>query len=160
MTDQTGNFGLLTAHAPKPFNGNLSSAIHVPGIGIGASRDAIRWATIGMLDELSHQYKSMTPIGRPASDFMNKVSNRRAFMLWALVNKNPISPNLKLASNRELIDIMILLRGFEPCIKDYFPNTTDNLEPSVSRGRTALNIGQMWQSEVCEKVYEDLFAND
>ncbi|MDB4101123.1 hypothetical protein N9567_03280 [Planktomarina temperata] len=160
MTNQTGNIGLLALHDTLPLSKNLDGSIYVPGMGIGASKDALRWATAGMLDELLRNQKNRKPFGRPVRDFMDKVCNRRAFMLWALVNINPISPNLKFASNRELLNIMLMLRKFGPDITDYFPNTTDNLEPSISRGRTALEIGQMWQSTVCEKVYEDLFAND
>jgi len=160
MTNQTGNIGLLALHDTLPLSKNLDGSIYVPGMGIGASKDALRWATAGMLDELLRNQKNRKPFGRPVRDFMDKVCNRRAFMLWALVNINPISPNLKFASNRELLNIMLMLRKFGPDITDYFPNTTDNLEPSISKGRTALGIGQMWQSTVCEKVYEDLFAND
>ena len=160
MTNQTGNIGLLALHDTLPLSKNLDGSIYVPGMGIGASKDALRWATAGMLDELLRNQKNRKPFGRPVRDFIDKVCNRRAFMLWALVNINPISPNLKFASNRELLNIMLMLRKFGPDITDYFPNTTDNLEPSISRGRAALGIGQMWQSTVCEKVYEDLFAND
>jgi hypothetical protein len=160
MSNRPGNFGLLALNDALPLNENLNVSIYVPGMGIGASKDALRWATAGMLDELLRNQKNKKPFGRPERDFMDKVCNRRAFMLWTLVNINPISPNLKFASNRELLNIMLMLRKFGPDITDYFPNTTDNLEPSISRGRTALGIGQMWQSTVCEKVYEDLFAND
>ena len=160
MTNQTGNIGLLALNDALPLSENLDGSIYVPGMGIGASKDALRWATAGMLDELLRNQKNRKPFGRPVRDFMEKVDNRRAFMLWALVNINPISPNLKFASNRELLNIMLMLREFGPDITDYFPNTTDNLEQSISRGRTALGIGQMWESEVCEKVCQDLFAND
>ena len=160
MSNRPGNFGLLALNDAPPLNENLNGSIYVPGMGIGASKDALRWATAGMLDELLRNQKNKKPFGRPERDFMDKVDNRRAFMLWTLVNINPISPNLKFASSRELLDIMFLLRKVVPCIKDYFPNTTDSLEPSISRGRTALRIGKMWQTKVCEKVYQDLFAND
>ena len=160
MTNQTGNIGLLALHDTLPLSKNLDGSIYVPGMGIGASKDALRGATAGMLDELLRNQKNRKPFGRPVRDFMEKVDNRRAFMLWALVNIDPISPNLKFASNRELLNIMLMLRKFGPDITDYFPNTTDNLEQSISRGRTALGIGQMWESKVCEKVYQDLFAND
>ena len=160
MSNRPGNFGLLALNDALPLNENLNGSIYVPGMGIGASKDALRWATAGMLDELLRNQKNKKPFGRPVRDFMEQVDNRRAFMLWALVNIDPISPNLKFASNRELLNIMLMLRKFGPDITDYFPNTTDNLEPSISRGRTALGIGQMWESKVCEKVYEDLFAND
>ena len=160
MSNRPGNFGLLALNDALPLNENLNGSIYVPGMGIGASKDALRWATAGMLDELLRNQKNKKPFGRPVRDFMEKVDNRRAFMLWALVNIDPISPNLKFASNRELLNIMLMLRKFGPDITDYFPNTTDNLEPSISRGRSTLGIGQMWQSTVCEKVYEDLFAND
>lgn len=160
MFDRPGNFGLLALNDALPLNENLNGSIYVPGMGIGASKDALRWATAGMLDELLRNQKNKKPFGRPVRDFMEQVDNRRAFMLWALVNIDPISPNLKFASNRELLNIMLMLRKFGPDITDYFPNTTDNLEQSISRGRTALGIGQMWESKVCEKVYQDLFAND
>ena len=160
MSNRPGNFGLLALNDALPLNENLNVSIYVPGMGIGASKDALRWATAGMLDELLRNQKNKKPFGRPVRDFMEQVDNRRAFMLWALVNIDPISPNLKFASNRELLNIMLMLRKFGPDITDYFPNTTDNLEQSISRGRTALGIGQMWESKVCEKVYQDLFAND
>ena len=160
MSNRPGNFGLLVLNDALPLNENLNVSIYVPGMGIGASKDALRWATAGMLDELLRNQKNKKPFGRPVRDFMEQVDNRRAFMLWALVNIDPISPNLKFASNRELLNIMLMLRKFRPDITDYFPNTTDNLDQSISRGRTALGIGQMWESKVCEKVYQDLFAND
>ena len=160
MSNRPGNFGLLVLNDALPLNENLNVSIYVPGMGIGASKDALRWATAGMLDELLCNQKNKKPFGRPVRYFMEQVDNRRAFMLWALVNIDTISPNLKFASNRELLNIMLMLRKFGPDITDYFPNTTANIEQSISRGRTALGIGQMWESKVCEKVYQDLFAND
>ena len=86
MTNQTGNIGLLALHDTLPLSKNLDGSIYVPGMGIGASKDALRWATAGMLDELLRNQKNRKPFGRPVRDFMEKVDNRRAFMLWALVN--------------------------------------------------------------------------
>ena len=86
MTNQTGNIGLLALHDTLPLSKNLDGSIYVPGMGIGASKDALRWATAGMLDELLRNQKNRKPFGRPVRDFMDKVCNRRAFMLWALVN--------------------------------------------------------------------------
>ena len=103
MTNQTGNIGLLALNDALPLSENLDGSIYVPGMGIGASKDALRWATAGMLDELLRNQKNRKPFGRPVRDFMEKVDNRRAFMLWALVNIDPISPNLKFASNREKV---------------------------------------------------------
>ena len=128
MSNRPGNSGLLALNDALPLNENLNVSIYVPGMGIGASKDALRWATAGMLDELLRNQKNEKPFGRPVRDFMENVENRRTFMLWALVNIDPISPNLKFASNRELLNIMLMLRKFGPDITDYFPNTTANLE--------------------------------
>jgi hypothetical protein len=162
MTDHIRTFGLLQPATNPPTEAHSGHSICIPGMGIGATPDAIRWATIGYLNELLRDYEKINaaPVGRPTSEFMDKVPQRRAFMLWALVNKYQIGHNLRYASNRELIDVMLLLRNFGPCIAKYFPNTTDNLEPSISRGRSILCIGPQWQSQVCEKVYTELFAND
>ena len=162
MTDHIRTLGLLQPATKPPTEAHSGHSICVPEMGIGATPDAIRWATIGYLNELLRDYEKINaaPVGRPTSEFMDKVPQRRAFMLWALVNRDPISPNLRRASTRELINVMLLLRNFGPDITKYFPNTTDNLEPSISRGRSILCIGPQWQSQVCEKIYRELFAND
>ena len=151
MTNQTGNIGLLALNDALPLSENLDGSIYVPGMGIGASKDALRWATAGMLDELLRNQKNRKPFGRPVRDFMEKVDNRRAFMLWALVNIDPISPNLKFASNRELLNIMLMLRKFGPDITDYFPNTTDTLSNQSPEVARHLELGKCGSPKFAKK---------
>ena len=104
MTDHIRTLGLLQPATKPPTEAHSGHSICVPEMGIGATPDAIRWATIGYLNELLRDYEKINaaPVGRPTSEFMDKVPQRRAFMLWALVNRDPISPNLRRASTREL----------------------------------------------------------
>ena len=138
------------------------SESYVPGMGLGASKDAIRWAYKGYMLELKEKLDDLNKRvgGRPAKSNLQKVDNLRAFIIWFVIWK--YSPDLELAkyTNRQLIEFMKSSKNGLPNPTKHFHVTTNNLEQSLSRGRTSLQIDENWRSDVCEKLYVGFFAND
>ena len=59
-------------------------------------------------------------------------------------------------TNRNLI-LLAQEVSYSKNTKELFDDSmSSNIEQSVSRGRTALKIDANWNSEVCEKLYENL----
>ena len=157
--------GILDYISLKPgeeFEWEPISESYVPGMGLGASKDAIRWAYKGYMLELKEKLDDLNKRvgGRPAKSNLQKVDNLRAFTIWFVIWK--YLPDLELAkyTNRRLIEFMKSSENGLPNSKKYFHVTTNNLEQSLSRGRTNLQIDENWHSDVCEKVYVRFFAKD
>jgi hypothetical protein len=126
---------------------------YVAGMGLGATKEATRWAWMGfhlekrlMLEGALERKK-----GRPKKSKMQRMDVWRAFVLWRMAQCYSVKERQKL-TNRALID---RARSIEneldiPISERAFPGRA-SLEQSVSRGRTALEIDAEWKSEVCEK---------
>lgn len=146
--------GLLDYMALKPDEDwELSpySEDYVFGMGMCASRDAIRWAFKGYMLEMR---QSMTTfkrnVGRKKLHEYESVDCQRAMRIWLFVNKS--RPELDSLKNRHLIAEMQKLGERDQTIKRLFPRDHTRLESSVSNGKAVLSIDKNWKSKVCEKL--------
>ena len=146
----------------EEFEWRQNSPNYVQGMGIGATKDATRWAYIGYCIERETEreriFNSLVgpkpkKFGRPKTySPLGSLQNRRAFALWLIVkNFNEAIPDM--LTTRHLI---IIARNHPEYIeyaslRSLFPDNED-LEQSISRGKTALSIDRNWASDVCEKL--------
>jgi hypothetical protein len=87
--------------------------------------------------------------GRPSLKYGKE--SRRAYVLWLVAKELP-SEQRKKISNRKLIQIAQTMQ-----YRALFSNCTfKTLEESISRGKTALEIDDEWNSKVCKKLFEDI----
>ena len=154
-----GLLDLVVASANgEPWEPALSIYDFVPGMGVGASEQAIRWAWVGRLIEMERAIeKSLKrPAHRPRKQSYEKKDAWRAYLAWNMcwnVRRALGAPDGKI-SNRELIRC---IRDVEnklqiPNDKRAFTSTDATCEQSLSRGKKLLEIDNNWNSEVCEKV--------
>jgi hypothetical protein len=131
----------------------------VVGMGMGATKDATRWAYKGFSLEAGQAMKNVASkkSGRPQLAPYQHIDCRRAYAIWDHVNTYIEEQNRSKLSNRGLIQELQKLETKHAQLVSkrqslLFPITTESLETSVSRGKTALKIDQTWSSEVCEKL--------
>ena len=138
----------------------LAPSIHefVPGMGVGASEQAIRWAWVGQLIEMDQAIeKSLKrPAHRPRKQSYEKKDAWRAYLAWNMcwnVRRALGAADGKI-SNRELIRcIRDVERKLQiPNDKRAFTSTDATCEQSLSRGKKLLKIDNNWNSEFCEKL--------
>jgi len=132
----------------------------VPGMGLGATAQATRWALLGMQVEAKAAIENALKrgVGRPGKGDRGGIDERRAFALWMLVKMQrqgllPKPPGR--SSNRALIEQYreIEKQDGEENPRLFGTGDLKSLEQSVARGRSALGIkGNEWKSEVCEKL--------
>lgn len=144
---------------PSRHEGLDSELLHprehsVPGMGLGATPQACRWAWIGFNIEMRNAIDGSIarPRGRPAKEPIGTKDAWRAWTLWRIA-QNLEEQTRKNITNRELIDLASRVEN-ELCIPNSeraFPPGGE-FEQSVSRGRTMLEIGDDWKSELCEKI--------
>ena len=85
--------------------------------------------------------------GRPSVKWGK--GSRRAYVLWLFAKELPQDQRKKI-SNRELIQIAQTTQ-----YRALFSNCLfGTLEQSISRGKTALEIDDEWNSEVCKKLFK------
>ena len=146
--------GLLDYIALKPdeeweFAPNTEE--YVFGMGMGASKDAIRWAYKGYMLEMQQRMTNFKKnVGRKKQHQFESVDCQRAMQIWLFVNKN--RTELHSVKNRHLIMAMQKLGEHDQTIKKLFPVGHSRLESSVSKGKAVLKIDADWHSEVCEKL--------
>ena len=160
----TGLLGVVAAEA-EGAEWEVSTALQngvVPGMGLGASPDAIRWAQQGWLAEekARRTQKPKRAANRPPKDRYMDIDCIRAFSAWRMAQQlRKLLPECDIGggiriSNRELIRLM---QGVEAKIpvapkERLFPMASTSLETSVSRGRGKLEVDKLWRSAVCEKL--------
>ena len=134
----------------------------VPGMGLGATAQATRWARLGMLTEMrAFVERAVIRVGRPLKSDTASLDSKRAFALWRLVKmqREGLMPKPQgRFSNRALIRQYAEIEK-QVGAKDtrLFQAAEHSLEQSVSRGKTALGLkGDEWKSEVCEKLWASL----
>ena len=146
--------GLLDYIALKPdeeWEFAPNSEDYVYGVGMGASKDAIRWAYKGyMLEMQQGMNKFKKNVGRKKQHQYESVDCQRAMRIWLFVNKS--QTELASVKNRHLILAMQKLGEHDQTIKKLFPIGHSRLESSVSKGKAVLEIDADWHSEVCEKL--------
>ena len=146
--------GLLDYIALKPddeweFAPNTEEYIF--GMGMGASKDAIRWAYKGyMLEMRQGMTKFKKNVGRKKKHQFESVDCQRAMRIWLFVNQS--RAELNSLKNRHLILAMQKLGEHDQTINKLFPIGHSRLESSVSKGKTVLEIDTNWHSKVCEKL--------
>jgi hypothetical protein len=131
----------------------------VVGMGMGATKDATRWAYKGFLLEAGEAIRTVATkkVGRPHKEPHEDIDCRRAYAIWDYVNKYIPKQKRSKLSNRALIKSLQKLETEHGQLvseqhPSLFPITTENLETSVSRGKGKLRIDRAWKSEVCEKL--------
>ena len=124
---------------------------YVFGIGMGATKEAIRWAFKGYLLEMRQNMTTFKRrVGRKKQREYESVDCKRAMQIWLHVNaSNTEAQSLK---NRHLIATMQQLGEHDKAIKNLFPKGHSRLESSVSKGKAMLAIDTNWKSKVCEKL--------
>ena len=129
---------------------NSENFVH--GMGLGATKEATRWAYIGYNYELAQKIKGYSKKlkGRPKLSQYRDIDCRRAYALWLYV-QNTIEEDLReKVKNRHLIEWFKTIHKNENIYSDLFNES--NVESSVSRGRKKLEINSKWQRKVCEKI--------
>jgi hypothetical protein len=133
------------------------SPVYMPQVGFGATPDAIRWAYIGYMLELGAdidlKFKKLA--GRPKLKKYQDIDCRRAFAIWIYVHESFSNREHCTMSNRELIEQLKSVSAAGQIDKRLFRECS-RLEASVSDGRKKLQIGDCWDSKVCEELYRDL----
>ena len=122
------------------------------GMGLGASKDAIRWAFKGYMLEMNENMSAFQKkIGRPKKSEYGSIDCIRAMYIWLYVYKINKQVDLSL-KNRHLIKQMQFLGEWDSRIAKVFPPEHSRLQSSVSNGKTKLEIDDKWRSKVCEKL--------
>ena len=132
------------------FAPNSENFVH--GMGIGATKEATRWAYIGYKYELAQKIKGYSKKlkGRPKLSQYGGIDCRRAYALWQYV-QNTVEEELReKLKNRQLIELVKSIHKNDNTYRRLF--NASNVESSVSRGRKKLEINSKWQSKICEKI--------
>lgn len=135
----------------------------VPGMGLGASSQATRWAWLGMQmeAEAAIQNTLKRPAHRPAKDPLLSKDAVRAFAVWRMCHglRHDIlnKPNAHI-STRELV---ALIRQVEnalnvPKTHQLFSKPDQTVESSITRGKQILEIDDAWNSQFCDKLEASL----
>ena len=125
---------------------------YMMGMGLGASKEATRWAFKGYMLELHQNLASFKKkVGRKRKPEFGSIDCQRAMLIWVYLHKMNPNPNISL-KNRHLISLMQSLGKNDSRIARLFPKTHSRLQSSVSAGKTKLEINDRWESKVCEKL--------
>ena len=135
-----------------------------------SQEDLNRWIIKGYYAEaqekLEKRIREINPPklpGRPQKRKITQKSSARAFLLWMAVNKVTPSDFPGILTNRSVINHATELEASGYWKTNYFDTKmteSRTIEQSVSRGKKELGIDKSWHSDVCEKIYQGLFAND
>lgn len=162
--------GLLDAVVSESAGEEWEVAEHspefVPGMGLGATKQAIRWAYLGMLQEdraiLKRVFKK--PLGRPKKHPYQGKDAIRAFAAWRMCGglRDVLDKPNGIITNRELIRVISLLedRLGVPRRERLFTAYESTNEQSLSRGKKTLEIDDNWNSKVCDKLLQEFSSND
>lgn len=130
------------------------SPAYVPGLGLGTTDDARRWAWLGYMTEKRTRIDSLLKPkrGRPRKPPIGSKDAWRAFRLWMVAREFSESERAAL-TNRQLIQVVTAVEDYMnvPNGLRAFPKAGSH-EQSVSRGKKALGIDSHWNSAVCEKI--------
>jgi hypothetical protein len=135
------------------------SAEFVPGMGLGATKQATRWAWLGMQQEIAGAVERAMkrPAHRPKKHHYETKDAYRAFAAWQMcsgLRKTIGQPDAKMTT-RELIRLIVLVEdrmGLNAHQK-LFTGDYKTSEQSVSRGKAHLDIDANWKSKVCEELW-------
>lgn len=153
--------GLLDTIGLQPNDWELEtvSEKYVPGMGLGATDDAKRLAADGYRFEINRQLENVIGAskkkkGRPGKTEVLKTSHLRAFHMWLELREMPAAFRVA-HTNRELIAWIKARDDMPPAASKLWPKS-QNLERSLSEGRTFWGIGDDWLSQQCEHYWQQL----
>ena len=136
----------------------------VPGIGVGATAEAIRWARLGMMLEWGHHVEDALQKskqrGRPSKGPEKSRDAKRAYALWLVAQGlceilgKPSGAHIE---HKELVRLYQLLEGDAGVQKAHalFSCSEASYIPSITRGKAILEIDENWNSPFCEKIETD-----
>ena len=160
MTKKTVT-GLLDTIGLQPNDWEIEtiSEQYIPGMGLGATDHAKRWAADGHRFEINRQLENVIGAskkkkGRPGKTEVLKTSNLRAFHMWLELREMPTAFRVA-HTNRELIAWIKARDDMPPGASKLWPKS-QNLERSLSEGRTFWGIGDDWRSQHCEDYWRQL----
>ena len=160
--------GILDYISLKPgeeFEWEPISESYVPGMGLGASKDAMRWAYKGFMLEgaelaqkaakkLEPQILELNVGGAPKKKALRTDDGRRAFFLWFILRVYPEDDRCGLTNRRA---IQLAAQAHVPGKKKalWTKGQLSTVEQSVSRGKLLWQIDKCWNSEKCKKFYDE-----
>jgi hypothetical protein len=128
---------------------------YVPGMGLGATKEATRWAWMGYHLEKRRKIGQhlKRPRGRPRKEPLETTDAFRAFTLWRLAQHLDEDARRRISSRA----LVTFARQVEasldvPQEERAFPVMTEAFDRSVSEGKKLLEIDNAWNSSVCEKI--------
>ncbi len=128
---------------------------YVPGLGLGATEEARRWAYMGYQMEIGAQLSALSnyyrnPVGRPALKEALQIDSMRAIHMWLELREMPETYRTE-HTNRQLIRWMQGRKHRTPKAESLWrPNS--NLERSLSIGRTFWRIRDDWSCPELEEA--------
>lgn len=153
-----GLFDIIDAQAKgEDWELEAISEDFIPGLGVGATDEARRWAWLGyryeMLEAVKVRLKRKR--GPPTKDAYLTLDAKRARYLWAFADTLTKGKGGKISS-RALIQLAVEVAKStaNPELKRLFL-VADNVEYSVSRGKKIMDIDAQWCSKVCEQLMKD-----
>ena len=121
------------------------------GMGLGASKDAIRWAFKGYMLEMDQNMATFKKkVGRRKKSEYGSIDCIRAMYIWLYVHKINKQADLSL-KNRHLIKQMQLLGERDSRIAKIFPPEHTRLQSSVSNGSHGAQIRVLGIERIREK---------
>ena len=153
-----GNDGVVTPEI---------SQTYVPGMGLGATKQATRWAYLGYKIETEARLKEALALvkrktrksetgGAPYKKEEFKMDNQRALLLWLLAREYPENFRREL-TNRKSIQMAKMRWTVGRTMFALGVADTTN-EQSVSRGKAFWGIDKSWNSKKLEEFYSWLLG--
>ena len=165
MTEKKKVRGLLDAIGLEDGEWELEmpSGDYVPGMGLGATQEAIDLAKRGYrarLEELSALNKPRAPKGRPPKADKFKAPQLLAMHIWHEVRELPLS--FRRLTNRELIAWMqsrFKAENPKTAVQKMWSKEFAQTEALVSQGRKFWGIDKEWNSPKLEAWLKDQDEN-
>lgn len=135
----------------------------VPGLGLGTTPEARRWAYLGYQAEIDRAFRLIEKTeerkaGRPKTEKQFRLPSRRAVHMWLELRNMPYEFRAK-ETNRSLIN-WIKSRTDLPTHLAELWRSANSQERSLSEGRTYWGIKDDWTSEILEAGLEEALKNE
>lgn len=138
----------------------------VPGLGLGTTPEARRWAYLGYQAEIDRAFRLIEKTegrkaGRPKTEKPFRLPSRRAVHMWLELRNMPYDYRKK--SNRDLIKWIKSRTDLSTHLAVLWPKNMSketSLERSLSEGRAYWGIKDDWTSEILEAGLEEALKNE
>lgn len=165
MTEKKKVRGLLDAIGLEDGEWELEmpSVDYVPGMGLGATKQATRWAARGYnpsFELVIEKNRAQRQRGRPTKAPELKKPQLLALHVWLEVRDMPIS--FRRESNRVLLNWMCeRFGGTKPtnATEKLWSFRPERLEKSLSTGRSFWGLSEVWESQKCEDFWASITEN-